>query len=154
MHLHIVGRVWDSDYEQSLRSYCREEGLDDEVTFHGEQSQGGVYAILQQCDLMLMPSKIEGFPLALLEGFYFELAAVVSSNGGLPEAIRGEENGMVIDIGSERDFERVFEMLKAKRYVGMGRAARRIALEHYSAEKMGRGYAEVFRKLRSRKELP
>ena len=59
--------------------------------------------------MLLMPSRGEGTPLALLEASYCKRAAVVTDVGGNAEIVTDEHNGFVADAPTVRSFSNALE---------------------------------------------
>ncbi|WP_129690844.1 glycosyltransferase [Gottfriedia acidiceleris] len=83
-HCYFAGETMDKVYEKKLDDTVSELGLKDCVTFLGNVSD--VYSLYKECDLLVLPSRNEGFGLVLLEA----LAAgcnVIASNIEAPSEI-------------------------------------------------------------------
>ena len=83
VQLWIVG---DGPLESSLRKHTRELGLNDSVTFFGEQAD--VSPFMLAADLFVSSSLTEGLPVSLLEAMSVGLPAVVTDVGGMGEIAR------------------------------------------------------------------
>src|SRR5262249_53456483 len=68
------------------RALCNQLGLNDCVTFFGEQSN--VSTFLVSADLFVMSSVSEGLPISLLEAMSAGLPAIVTDVGGMGEVAR------------------------------------------------------------------
>lgn len=64
-------------------------------------------------DIFAMPSREEGFSIALLEGLAAELPAVVSDIDPFTEIIRDGENGLIARTNDPDDFARALERMLA-----------------------------------------
>jgi glycosyltransferase involved in cell wall biosynthesis len=60
-----------------------------------------MYEFIKDKNVLLLTSQSEGFPIALLEAMHFGIIPVVTPVGGMPTAIRHEENGILLDNSSE-----------------------------------------------------
>ena len=78
--------VGDGPLECSLRKLSDELGLNDCVTFFGEQAD--VSPFMLAADLFVMSSVTEGLPVSLLEAMSAGLPAVVTDVGGMGEIAR------------------------------------------------------------------
>jgi glycosyltransferase involved in cell wall biosynthesis/GR25 family glycosyltransferase involved in LPS biosynthesis len=102
-------------------------GLEDVVTFLGQRSPAEINALWQAADIGAMPSVTEGLPLALVEAMAQGRPMVATRAGGIPEVLRHEENGLLVDVGDVEalaaDIRRLIEdpALAAR----LGNAARR-----------------------------
>lgn len=95
--------------ERALRSYCRENRLQDQVTFEGKLTGVDLVALMNKCKIMVVPSRSEGFGIVALEGIACGCAVVASDTGGLPEAIG--ECGITFRSGDGSDLSRALKWL-------------------------------------------
>lgn len=60
-----------------------------------------LYQFYNTCDMLILPSFIENFPITLLEAMYFKLP-VISTNikGGITEIIKDGLNGLLVEPGN------------------------------------------------------
>jgi glycosyltransferase involved in cell wall biosynthesis len=82
-------RLWmvgDGPLEFNLRKLSNELGLNESVTFFGEQAN--VSPFLLAADLFVISSVTEGLPVSLLEAMSVGLPAVVTDVGGMGEIAR------------------------------------------------------------------
>jgi glycosyltransferase involved in cell wall biosynthesis len=89
--LTLVGRGPD---EELLRHKVDEAGLSAFVTFAGEQPDPRPY--LRAADVFLLPSRQEGFSVALLEAMASSLPAIATDAGGNAEALVDGSGGRVV----------------------------------------------------------
>lgn len=75
----FIGEGPDLD---SLQELARNEGVADSVTFTGNMPRKEIYARLADFDLMVQPSRFEGFGLTVAEGMAAGLPLVVPEGGG------------------------------------------------------------------------
>jgi glycosyltransferase involved in cell wall biosynthesis len=57
--------------------------------------------VLDAIDVFVLPSLVEGLPLALLEAMYAGRACVATAVGGVPEVIRPGDNGLLVPPGDD-----------------------------------------------------
>jgi glycosyltransferase involved in cell wall biosynthesis len=89
--LNLVGGGPD---EEMLRRKVARAGLNDRVTFSGEQNDPRPH--LACADVFLLPSRQEGFSVALLEAMASALPAIVTDVGGNSEALVDGKGGRVV----------------------------------------------------------
>ena len=123
-HLLMVG---DGPEWGPAEALTRELGLEEHVTFMGKQSH--VERLLPLAHVLLMPSDLESFGLAALEGMACGVPAVATRGGGLPELVTHGVDGFLEPVGDVRaQAARVIELLTdEKLYRSMSGAARRTA---------------------------
>ena len=106
------------------------KGLRNRVEFLGKVDR--VYEKLSISDLMLMPSEMESFGLAALEGMACELPSIATLVGGVPEVIDHGRSGFLAAVGDVdamagyaidilSDEKRLREMGKAARWEAQSR---------------------------------
>jgi glycosyltransferase involved in cell wall biosynthesis len=78
--------VGDGPLELNLRKLSDELGLQECVTFFGEQPE--ISPFMRAADLFVISSVTEGLPIALLEAMSAGLPAVVTNVGGMSEVAR------------------------------------------------------------------
>lgn len=82
--LDLVGEGPDSDY---LHALSDELGVSERVTFLGKRSRNWIYSHLADYDLMVHPSRCEGFGLTVVEGMAAGLPVAVSEHGAPAEIV-------------------------------------------------------------------
>ena len=110
---------------------ARELGVAEKVNFLGKQSH--VERLIPQADVLLLPSELEAFGLAALEGMACGVPPVATRVGGVPEVITDGEDGFLEQVGDiESQSERVTRLLLDDDYHGrMAKAARKTARKRY-----------------------
>ncbi len=94
--------VGDGELRENVEKECQKRNLN--VKFVGRVSQDKVPYYMNAMDVMILPSRNEGFGAVIIEAQACGVAVVGSSNGGIPEAIG--DGGMVVEEGE--DFEKRF----------------------------------------------
>jgi len=93
-HFVIVG---DGPEAGKIAGMISERGLGSHVTLTGYLRDPR--RVLQDFDLMVLPSLSEGFPNVVLEALLMEVPVISTDVGGVPEIIRGGEEGILIPPG-------------------------------------------------------
>ncbi|MGM0575131.1 MAG: glycosyltransferase [Myxococcota bacterium] len=91
LHLTIVG---DGPERARLEARARDAGLDGAVRFAGYRTD--VPTFLEGADALVMPSRREGMPMALLEATASALPVVASAVGGVPDVVRDGVHGRLV----------------------------------------------------------
>jgi N-acetyl-alpha-D-glucosaminyl L-malate synthase BshA len=128
----------------------REKGLMKDVYFLGKQSQ--VQELLNCADVLLLPSEIESFGLAALEGMACGVPAVCSDVGGLPEVIRNGVEGFLVPGHDVKTMAaRALEIVtNPHRREQMGIAARQRASTTFCSQKIIPLYEDLYQRILAR----
>jgi glycosyltransferase involved in cell wall biosynthesis len=102
--LDIHGYDPDGNMLNGLRDFVMRTGMDGQVKIHGEYNLADLTHILDEADLVVLPSLWEGLPLVLVESMLKGVPFVATAAGGTEEL--GENNPDVIVTSTEwEDFE-------------------------------------------------
>lgn len=127
-HLNIYGSGPDEDL---LKELCETNSLTTKVTFHGKVND--IRAVWQKNHLLLMPSLMEGMPLAVVEAMLCGRPCIVTDVGGMVEWVEEEKSGFVADTPSVASFTMAMEkawQFKEK-WLDLGINAHNRAMELY-----------------------
>ena len=81
----------------NLRERVARHGLENHVEFLGAVSQDRVMRLMDESNVILMPSRFEGFPLVALEAAQIGRPIVGTNVDGLAEAVVHDETGVLVD---------------------------------------------------------
>jgi len=91
----------DTRYEQALRQYVHERGLESAVSFEGLVRQEELVGAYDRADVVLVPSLWEEpFGLVAVEAMARGTAVVASDVGGLHDLIRDGRDGVLVAPGN------------------------------------------------------
>lgn len=104
---------------------------------------------LAAADVLALPSRLEGFPNALLEGMAAGLPAVATSIGGCREAITDGEEGLLVAPDDAAALEAGLARLlgDAALRARLGAAAARAVAERFTLDAVAPRYLELYRRL-------
>ena len=84
---------------QRLKDMIIRNTIEDIVEFLGWISGKEKEGVLNQSDVYILPSYIEGLPLSILESMSYGKAVISTNVGGIPEIIQNHKNGLLINPG-------------------------------------------------------
>jgi glycosyltransferase involved in cell wall biosynthesis len=133
-HLLLVGGSSSHEHAEAVRRSIDELGLGRHVTMLGERHD--VPAVLRACDIGVLSSASEGFPLALLEYGMAGLPAVATRVGQCAEALDDGRVGLLVPPRSPDALaEALLSLLRApERRAQLGAAFRDRVRQWYSEE--------------------
>ena len=125
----------------------RERRLTPDVFFLGKQNQ--VQELLNCADVLLLPSDLESFGLAALEGMACGVPAVCSDVGGLPEVLRDGVEGYLVPPRDVKTMAaRALDILTHPgRREQMGKAARQRALTAFCSNNIIPLYEKLYERV-------
>lgn len=126
---------------------AREKKLSADVLFLGKQDQ--VQNLLCCADVLLLPSEMESFGLAALEGMASGVPPICSRVGGLPEVFRDGVEGFLVDVHDVQTMAaRAVEILSdPQRQAEMSGAARQRALRQFCSKSIIPLYEDLYRRV-------
>ena len=104
----VVGK--SPENVSSMESKIETARVDGRVRFEGFVDDAEIPTYFQAADLLVIPSRLEGFPLTLLDGFATPLPVVASDIGPHREIIQDGRNGILFKSGDARDLAAKIEM--------------------------------------------
>src|SRR5580692_5025555 len=124
-----------------------QKGIHNDVLFLGKQDQ--IQEKLGIADILLMPSELESFGLAALEGMACEVVPIATRTGGVPEVIDHGQTGYLADVGDVETMSRyAIELLSDEsRLRTMAKAARAVAQSRFCSSRIVPQYEDFYRRV-------
>jgi glycosyltransferase involved in cell wall biosynthesis len=146
-HFLVVG---DGELRASLETLASDVGLGGRLRFLGWRSD--VERIYADLDLVVLSSRNEGSPVALIEAMASGRNVVATAVGGVPDVVRHRETGLLVEPDNPEVLAQAMEELlradPAER-AAMARAAREDAFERFGLARLladvDRLYTELLR---------
>lgn len=129
-------------------------GIEHRVRFLGWIDEHGAKRLLEQSDVLVLPSRNEGLPMAILEAMAYGLPIVSTPVGSIADAVINGENGFLTPVGDGKSLAAALSSLArdAPLRRRMGACARQRYLDMFNITAFNVRLAEIFR--RSKKRLP
>ena len=142
----LVGSGWGTvgeRYRQRLMARCRDEGLGDAVIFTGVRHD--VAELLAAFDVAVQCSLIENFG-GTIESLLMETPTVATGVGGIPEAVRHGETGLLVPAADPTALSVAILALldDPARGRAMARAGRRLMLERFQIARTADSLAALY----------
>ncbi len=140
LHLDLIGGGW---WEQNLRDAAAELGIADAVTFHGHVPEDRKHELLSRAWLHLMPSRKEGWGLAVVEAAQHGVPTIgYRSSKGLTDSIIDGVTGLLVDSPAALT-DAVADLLEDPDRLRQLGAKARIRAGEFSWEATGDGVFDV-----------
>jgi len=113
-------------------------------------------AYLPQFDIFAMPSRSEGFPLAIVEAMLAARPVVATRVGSVAEAVTDGETGLLVN---KDDVEGLTAALRRLRddlalRIRLGQRGREVAQRHFTVKQMVNSYERLWRELVAKPQAP
>jgi glycosyltransferase involved in cell wall biosynthesis len=141
--------VGDGPLRGDLERLAASLGVGDRVIVTGWIERARDY--LPVLDVVAMPSRFEGFPLAAVEAMLASRPLVATPVQSIPEAVQDGTTGLLVPPENPDALAgAVAELLGDRaRREEMGRRGRALALEQFTSQTMARSYEALYRRLLS-----
>ena len=133
-----------------LEALVAELGLGDAVRLLGPVADPDLPALYNAADLYVGASRrhdllVEGFGISLVEASASGLAVVAGRSGGVPDAVRDGETGLLVDAGGPEPIAAAIIALLAnvERRRAMGAAGRRAVETYYNWDRVARDFIRI-----------
>ncbi|MDA8391517.1 MAG: glycosyltransferase family 4 protein [Actinomycetota bacterium] len=144
VRLSIVG---DGPERGNLGALVSRYGMTERVTFEGWVEN--VWGAMAEMDIVVAPSRREGFGLAVAEAMMAGIPVVATRVGGLPEVVDEGTTAFLVDPGDAVGLARAVGILAGDPELRqkMGRAGRRRAIQFFSPEGNAANFADLYRRV-------
>ncbi|WP_281795974.1 glycosyltransferase [Desulforhabdus amnigena] len=151
LHAHVkLVLVGDGPLRKSLKKMVDELGLADSVIFAGFQES--VEPWLYLMDIFVLPSRMEGTPLSLLEAMAVGLPCIATDVGGVSKIMTHEKDGLLIESDSIFALENaIMHLIKQpKLRTELGKNARHTIETKFSIKQWARDIEILYHSIISR----
>ncbi|MGQ9492135.1 MAG: glycosyltransferase family 4 protein [Anaerolineae bacterium] len=145
VQLRIAGRTTNPIYYRQVREYIAAHGLETRVVFLGLQDKEHLLQEYACCAVVVLPSRQETTPMAVIEAMAAGKPVVATRVGGVPDLIEDGGNGFTVAVGDVESFGRyIIELLKDQSLrQRMGQHARLVA-ERFRLETIAAQYRQLY----------
>jgi len=139
--------VGDGSERASLEKLAHRVGVADRVVWIGWSDEPARY--LAALEVFALPSRFEGFPLAVLEALLARSAVVAADVGSVAEVVLDGETGLLVPPDDPAALARAIRRLlgDADLRRRLGEQGRRLVLERFTATHMTRAFESLYAEL-------
>ncbi|HAU32610.1 MAG: Glycosyl transferase group 1 [Desulfotomaculum sp. 46_296] len=141
--------IGDGPLHRQLEEEALSLGIKDRVVFAGERHD--IPYLLPAFDVFVLSSLTEGLPLTILEALAAGCPVVATRVGGIPEIIRDNVNGLLVEPADPAGLAIAVASLLSdpKKAADMGQAGKALVKEKFTAVVMVRKVEDEYRNLLS-----
>jgi len=142
------GKAQPDSVEESLKKKVKEKKMKN-IFFVGESDKPEHY--LQASDIFIFPSRLEGFPNAVMEAMSSGLAVLSSDIGGVQKLIEHKKTGLKFALDNMEEYQKYCLSLIESECLRkqLGSEARHQMQQQYSFQSIGKAYIELYNRLLS-----
>lgn len=144
----IIGSCESTKYLKIIKDDIKRLSLVNNIFLTGLRSD--IEEIIQDIDIIVLPSSDEGFPLSLVEGMIAGKAVISTNTGGVLELIKNNKTGLLVDPRDEKGLCRaVLSLLNnTKKRYRLGCNAKKEAIKRYGIDIFMNKIERILTKLR------
>ncbi len=143
----IIGGDITCDYGQFLQALSRQLDATDYIVWTGFLEDP--LPLLQQLDIMVLPSKEEGFGVVVIEAMAAGKPVIGARSGAIPEIIVDGETGLLVPFGAPAELAKAISALLQDPALAraMGEAGRRRVEKYFSLDQYVEGVERIYREV-------
>ncbi len=147
--MHVIGDANLESQKKGFLENLREQGLESQVRFYGEQPLETLIDWYQIADILLLTSDWEGVPMVLYQAMAMAVVPVAADVGGCGELITPDCGYLITDRSNPEAYLNAVKKLQDDgRRQEMARAARQRILDHFSLVNLDREYRNLYEDIR------
>lgn len=135
--------------EDQVRAAVSDAGMDARIDVLGWVAGDTKTSLLAHADVFVLPSYNEGLPVSLLEAMSWGLPVISTTVGGIPQLVRHEEDGFLVEAGDRPGLARALVCLGSDAGLRhrMGATARARVSGTFSRENVLPRMEEIYQEL-------
>lgn len=140
--------VGDGSQRTIMQEQAIELGVNDSVEWTGRKEQSHLQSLYDRIDILLMPSRSEGFGLTAIEGMARGCVVVASNIGGLPEVVKDGKVGLLHQTEDVEDMVAQIQSLLENRVrtIQLSRNAL-LYVSQFSFEKYATAFCNLYERI-------
>ena len=105
----------DGDQRSFIEKKIRDLGLENIVDYRGPLNFDECRKVINESDVMVLPSYAEGLPISILEAFEFSRPVITTGVGGIPDLVKDGFNGLIVNPGDIEDISKAIKFYEKNR---------------------------------------
>lgn len=129
IELHIGG----VDNDNKLKQLILDTKTDKLIRYYGWCNTELKTKLLQECNILILPSYIEALPVSIIEGMTYKMAIIGSNVGGIPDLVEQRKNGILITPGNLEEIKSAIDFFIAnpEKIIEYGKCSFEKSQEYY-----------------------
>ncbi len=137
--------VGDGPQRGALERLAEKLGVADGVSFRGTLPRADLVYTLRTAEAFVLPSRSEGFPIAILEAWAAGTPVVATAVGGIPDLCPPEGAVLVPPLNPDALADAMLSLIgDSVRRESLARAGRRLVEERYTWDVVAKSYEDLY----------
>lgn len=143
--------VGEGELEENLKSLAKKLDIHDKIYFYGKSKN--IYPLIKSMDIMVHPSRWEGFGIILVEAMLCKVPIIASNRGGMPEVVENKVTGFIRPFGDVTSFvDSILLLIRDKNLLNSFKnKGYKRAREKFNIEKMIVEYSKIYENVNNQK---
>lgn len=134
----------DGPEKSKMQRYCRKLGIEDRVCWKGVIPASSVVRELAQYDLCIVPSRFDGWGMAVNEAIEAGVAVITTPTVGSKDLVKGASCGIVSEAVSARSLASELELfLRYPEFVKNAQRAAQVARKRFRGDEVAKYLAKT-----------
>ena len=140
----IKDRKFEFHFAGFVRSDAKDHEIPENCTIHGLLETSAVYDLLLQSDLLIITSKLEGFPVVIMEAMICGVVPITTNVGGIPSHVN-ETNGFIVSYNPDmiNQFTNILKRIGKSQLASMSKNGINYAEQNFAKEKFIKNYMDI-----------
>ena len=146
LKLHLIG---EGNYMDLSKKLCKELDVNNNVTFFGWKEKHEIQKIMSNCDLCVLPSRIESFGLTIAEAMAAGIPVISTKAGAIPEIMKDGETGVLVPSEDIEAFRKaiIYALENRDKMQNRAKAAQEKAKKDFSWDSAAKKHIEIYKSL-------
>jgi len=141
VYLHIVG---GGSKLKEIKELIYNLGIEWNVTLHGVVEEEKKKKLYAGADIVVIPSRSEPFGIVALEAMAAGKPLIVSDRGALPELVKHNYNGLVVELTPQTFAKAILDLVKNKNMMVRISENNRKTAKLYDWKRISRNYVSLY----------
>ncbi len=144
-HFALIGTIQDSKYFNLIKQQLSELGLASFFTIQPALNAQGIRALLSVSSAFVFPTRYEALGRSAIEAILMGVPVVANNVGGIPEYIKDQETGLLVELDNCEQMAGALKRLLADLQLRskIVRDANILCREKYCAKRLAKDYIEL-----------
>ena len=146
LKLHLIG---EGNYMHNSKKLSSELNINNNIVFYGWKEMQDIQKIMSNCDLCVLPSRIESFGLTIAEAMAAGIPVISTIAGAIPETLKDGETGTLVPSEDIEALKKaiIYALENRNEMRKMAQAAREMVKKKFSWDLSAKKHIKIYKSL-------